>query len=75
MARTTQRQHAGEGRLAGNVITFIIVMAIFLAAIVTFSLEPQIGWVPAFALGLILFGLAFFIPQQILGRSDSHETD
>lgn len=75
MARTTQRQHAGEGRLAGNLITFILVMVLFFAAIVCFGLEPEIGPIPAFALGLILFGLAFFIPQQILGRSDSHEVD
>jgi hypothetical protein len=76
MARTTtQRQHAGEGRLAGNLVAFVVVMVIFLAAIVCFGLEPEIGWIPAFALGLILFALAFFIPQQILGRSDSHEVD
>ncbi|NKX51075.1 hypothetical protein HER39_10985 [Arthrobacter deserti] len=73
MARTTQRQHAGEGRLAGNLITFAIVMAIFLASIVAFALEPEIGAIPAFALGLILFTLAFFIPKQLIGRSDSHE--
>jgi uncharacterized membrane-anchored protein len=73
MARNTQRQHAGEGRLAGNVITYIIVMAFFLGAILCFGLEPQLGAIPAFALGLILFALAFFIPKQILGRSDSHE--
>ena len=74
MARTTQRQHAGgEGRLAGNVIAFIIVMVLLLASFVAFAMSPEIGYVPAFTLGLILFALAFFIPQQILGRSDSHE--
>jgi hypothetical protein len=74
MARNTQRQHAGEGRLAGNLIAFTIVMVLFLASILSFGLEPEIGAIPAFALGLILFALAFFIPKQILGRSDSHET-
>ncbi|MCG2620500.1 hypothetical protein LVY72_01080 [Arthrobacter sp. I2-34] len=73
MARTTQRQHAGEGRLAGNVIAFIIVMVLLLASFVAFAMSPEIGYVPAFTLGLVLFALAFFIPQQILGRSDSHE--
>ncbi|MFD1212033.1 hypothetical protein ACFQ36_08270 [Arthrobacter sp. GCM10027362] len=73
MPRTTQRSHAGEGRLAGNLITFLVVLVIFFASLVSFSLEPQIGAIPAFALGLILFALAFFIPKQLLGRSDSHE--
>ncbi|NKX53353.1 DUF2207 domain-containing protein [Arthrobacter mobilis] len=74
MPRTTPRTHAGEGRVAGNVIVFAIVMVLFLGSILSFGLEPQIGAIPAFALGLILFALAFFIPKQILGRSDSHET-
>lgn len=73
MATPKQRSHSGEGHLVSNVITFVIMMVLFGASLVSFGLEPQIGAVPAFGIGLLLFALAFFIPKEILGRSDSHE--
>lgn len=73
MATPKQRSHSGEGHLVSNIVIFVLMMVLFLGAIVAFGLEPQIGWIPAFAIGLTLFALAFFIPQQIIGRSDSHK--
>lgn len=73
MATPKQRSHSGEGHLASNLVTFVIMMVLFLASIFTFGLEPQIGAFPAFGIGLALFALAFFIPKQIIGRSDSHK--
>lgn len=73
MATPKQRSHSGEGHLVSNIITFVIMMVLFCASLVAFGLEPQIGAIPAFGIGLLLFALAFFIPKEILGRSDSHE--
>jgi uncharacterized membrane-anchored protein len=73
MATPKQRTHSGEGHLAGNIVTFVLMMVLFLGALFAFGLEPQIGAIPAFAIGLALFALAFFIPKQIIGRSDSHK--
>jgi uncharacterized membrane-anchored protein len=73
MATPKQRSHSGEGHLVSNIVTFVLMMVLFLGALVAFGLEPEIGAIPAFAIGLALFGLAFFIPKQIIGRSDSHK--
>lgn len=71
-AHPKQRTHSGEGHLVSNLITFAVIMVIFLGSLYAFSLESVIGPIPAFAIGLGLFALAFFIPKQILGRSDTH---
>ena len=71
-AHPKQRTHSGEGHLVSNLITFVVIMVIFLGSLYAFSLESVIGPIAAFAIGLGLFTLAFFIPKQILGRSDTH---
>ncbi len=71
-AHPKQRTHSGEGHLVSNLITFAVIMVIFFGSLYAFSLESVIGPIPAFAIGLGLFTLAFFIPKQILGRSDTH---
>ncbi|TJY72324.1 hypothetical protein E4J89_01115 [Arthrobacter sp. CAU 1506] len=72
MAHPKQRTHSGEGHLVSNIITFVIIMLIFFGSLYAFSLESVIGPIPAFAIGLGLFTLAFFIPKQIIGRSDTY---
>lgn len=70
MANTQQRRHAGEGRGAENAITFIIIFAMFLTAIWVLSFADfTVIWPFAVCLGLAF--LAFWIPQTILGRSDT----
>ncbi|MET1153013.1 hypothetical protein [Arthrobacter sp.] len=71
-AHPKQRTHSGEGHLVSNLITFVVIMLIFFGSLYAFSLESVIGPIPAFAIGLGLFTLAFFIPKQIIGRSDTH---
>jgi uncharacterized membrane-anchored protein len=71
-AHPKQRTHSGEGHLVSNLITFVIMMLIFFGSLYAFSLEPVIGAIPAFAIGLGLFTLAFFIPKQIIGRADTY---
>ena len=71
-AHPKQRTHSGEGHLVSNLITFVVIMLIFCGSLYAFSLESVIGPIPAFAIGLGLFTLAFFIPKQIIGRADTY---
>lgn len=66
-----QKYHSGEGHGLSNAIAFTVMMALFLSAIYAFSFFSSGPW--SFAVGLLLVALAFFIPQGIMGRSDSHE--
>ncbi len=62
--------HAGEGRLLGNLLVFIPLFVIFMACIYVLGFsDGRTAW--PFGLSLVLAFLAFFIPQGILGRSDS----
>ncbi|WP_026553025.1 hypothetical protein [Arthrobacter sp. H20] len=72
-AQSKQPTHSGEGHLASNLITFIIMMALFLGSIFSLTFFVQ-GNVWAFAVCLVLFFLAYWIPQGILGRSDTGPT-
>jgi hypothetical protein len=59
-----------ENTLVGSVVLFVVIMALFLGAIYSLSfLSLENPWPMAVCLGL--FALAFWIPQTILGRSDS----
>ncbi|MFE5839492.1 hypothetical protein [Arthrobacter sp. NPDC056493] len=59
-----------ENPLAGSVVLFVVIMALFLGAIYSLSfLTLGNPWPMAVCLGL--FALAFWIPQTITGRSDS----
>lgn len=66
-----QKLHSGEGHGLSNAIAFTVMMVLFLASIYSFSFFYSGPW--SFVVGLLLFALAFFIPQAIMGRSDSHE--
>ena len=59
-----------ENTLAGSIILFVVIMALFLGSIYSLSfLTLGNPWPMAACLGL--FALAFWIPQTITGRSDS----
>ena len=59
-----------ENPLAGSIVLFVVIMALFLGSIYSLSfLSLENPWPMAVCLGL--FALAFWIPQTILGRSDS----
>ncbi|WP_426302628.1 hypothetical protein [Arthrobacter sp. R-11] len=69
-------QHAGskpiekENNLAQSLVLFLVIIVMFLGAIYSLSfLTLDNPWPMAVCLGL--FALAFWIPQTILGRSDS----
>ena len=69
---TVERQpaHAGEGHLVENVVVFAIIFGAFLLGIYLLNwLTLDAVW-PMAAIVVIAF-LAFFIPQGILGRSDT----
>ncbi|MCA4133625.1 SoxR reducing system RseC family protein [Arthrobacter sp. M4] len=59
-----------ENSLASSLVIFAVMIALFLGAIYSLSfLSLDNPWPMAVCLGL--FALAFWIPQTILGRSDS----
>lgn len=69
-------QHAGskpiekENNLIQSLVIFVVMMALFLGAIYSLSfLTLDNPWPMAVCLGL--FALAFWLPQTIMGRSDS----
>lgn len=64
------RTPENENSLASSIVIFVIMMALFLGAIYTLTfLTLDNPWPMAVCLGL--FAAAFWIPQTILGRSDS----
>ncbi|BCW05169.1 MULTISPECIES: hypothetical protein [Micrococcaceae] len=59
-----------ENNLGASIVLFLVVIVLFLGAIYSLSfLTLDNPWPMAVCLGL--FALAFWIPQTILGRSDS----
>lgn len=64
------RTPQNENKLAGSVILFVICFALFLGAIYSLSFL-SLGNPWPMAVCLVLFALAFWLPQTIFGRSDS----
>jgi hypothetical protein len=59
-----------ENKLGTSILLFVVMIALFLGAVYSLSfLTLDNPWPMAVCLGL--FALAFWIPQSILGRSDS----
>ncbi|MDD7835823.1 MULTISPECIES: hypothetical protein [Paenarthrobacter] len=59
-----------ENSLGTSIVLFLVIIVLFLGAIYSLSfLSLDNPWPMAVCLGL--FALAFWIPQTILGRSDS----
>lgn len=59
-----------ENSLAASIVIFVIMMALFLGSIYSLSFLT-LGNPWPMAVCLALFALAFWIPQTVLGRSDS----
>ncbi|MHA7282245.1 hypothetical protein [Arthrobacter sp. TMS2-4] len=65
-----QPSHAGEGHLVENIVVFAVIFGAFLLGIYLLNwLTLETVW-PMAAIVIISF-LAFFIPQGIMGRSDT----
>ncbi|MET4540679.1 uncharacterized membrane protein YgdD (TMEM256/DUF423 family) [Arthrobacter bambusae] len=59
-----------ENNLGTSIVLFVVMIVLFLGSIYSLSfLSLENPWPMAVCLGL--FALAFWIPQTILGRSDS----
>jgi hypothetical membrane protein len=63
-------EHSGEGHGLSSAIAFIVMFIFFAAAIYSLTFFERTNVWP-FAVCLTLFFLAFWIPQTILGRSDT----
>ncbi|MDQ0869948.1 hypothetical protein QFZ70_002421 [Arthrobacter sp. V1I9] len=59
-----------ENKLGTSILLFVVCMALFLGAIYSLSFLT-LGNPWPMAACLVLFALAYWIPQTILGRSDS----
>lgn len=70
MPHPANPSHSGEGFLVGNLLVFIVMFAMFLGSVYSLSFMTLTNVWPC-ALSLLLFAGAFWIPQTILGRSDS----
>jgi len=67
---TTSAPIEKENNLGTSIVLFLVMIVLFLGAIYSLSfLSLENPWPMAVCLGL--FALAFWIPQTILGRSDS----
>ena len=69
-SKTDTKTPQNENSLVTSIVLFVVMMALFLGSIYSLSfLSLENPWPMAVCLGL--FALAFWIPQTILGRSDS----
>lgn len=63
--------HSGEGRLAGNIINFVIFFVMFGAGVYALSFwSLDQAWIPSIV-SFLLISLAFGIPMHLMGRADS----
>ncbi len=70
MSKNTSKAPRGENSLTSSIVIFAVMMVLFFASLYSLSfLTLGNPWPMAVCLGL--FALAFWIPQTVLGRSDS----
>ncbi|HEY4534638.1 MAG TPA: hypothetical protein VIG71_01460 [Enteractinococcus sp.] len=63
--------YSGEGNAAGNWLIYGIALVLFLVGLYMFNtLAFENVWVPMLGV-IILCSLAFFIPKQLVGRSNT----
>ena len=63
------RAYSGQGNFVGNFVAFLVMFALLVGAFFVLSWWTfENAWIPGL-LCLLLAGLAFAIPQHILGRS------
>lgn len=63
--------HAGEGHLVSNIVTFVVLLAVFLLGFYVLQTATFTS-VWEFAASIALCSLAYFVPCQLIGRGDSH---
>ena len=63
-------EHSGEGHGLQNALAFVVMFILFAGSIYSLTFFERTNVWP-FAVCLTLFFLAFWIPQTIMGRSDS----
>ena len=64
------RTPQNENKLGTSILAFVVCIALFLGAVYSLSfLTLDNPW--PMAVCIVLFALAFWVPQSILGRSDS----
>ena len=69
-SQQTKQTPQTENHLGSTIVIFAVMLGLFLASVYSLSfLTLGNPWPMAVCLGL--FALAFWIPQTILGRSDS----
>jgi ABC-type xylose transport system permease subunit len=66
----TEQAPQTENHLGSTIVKFVVMMALFLAAVYSLNFLT-LGNPWPMAVCLVLFALSFWIPQTILGRSDS----
>lgn len=65
--------HSGEGRLVGNLVSFVIFFVLFAAGIYTLGYWTlEVAWWPILVSFALMF-LAFAIPMHLMGRADKAE--
>ncbi|WP_159614392.1 hypothetical protein [Glutamicibacter sp. JC586] len=65
--------HSGEGRLVGNIVSFVIFFVMFAAGIFVLGYwELNNAWLPTLA-GFALMFLAFAIPMHLMSYSEKAE--
>ena len=65
------KAYSGQGNFVGNFVAFLVLFALLVGSFFVLSMWTlENAWVPGL-LCLILAGLAFAIPQHVLGRSRS----
>jgi hypothetical protein len=70
MSSNTTKTPRNENSLVSSIAIFVVMMALFLGSVYSLNfLTLGNPWPMAVCLGL--FALSFWIPQTILGRSDS----
>ncbi|QCB98414.1 hypothetical protein E5206_17105 [Arthrobacter sp. PAMC25564] len=70
MSKIISKTPQNENSLGSSIIVFVPMMVLFLGALYSLSFVSLSNpWPMALCLGL--FALAFWLPQTILGRSDS----
>lgn len=66
---------SGQGNFAGNFLAFAVFFILFVGALYALSFWTlENAWLPGLACFALAFA-AFGIPQHILGRADSHQSD
>lgn len=69
-SQKTKQTPQSENRLGSVIVIFVVMMALFLGSIYSLAFLT-LGNPWPMAVCLALFAASFFIPQTILGRSDS----